>query len=340
MIQDVVPLLLCPTCHSSRLKLVPFVFDSKKNVQTGIIACTACKAWYAIDKYVLEFLPPDSTYIKDKNMFYRKYKNRLSRLGLRLTLQPGARGPKNVQQAHFDWYASNTKQNYDSYSTSNFWKSVDRYVFGLLRPLIKKNALLLDMGCGQGRSTFQVSDLPIRIVAFDISKEMIRLAVHKYQHGHFKANMTFIVADASAMPFKHHCFDVVLSYGVLHHLRNAASTCKEIARIVKSRGGTFFALENNKSIFRTVFDLMQYVRPIWYEEAGSSPLISGTDLKYWFKGTSVKIRCQTQTYLSPHFVVMLPLGIAQRLLNFTDTICSKIPWLNKQGGLIVAIGKT
>lgn len=340
MIQDVVPLLRCPTCRSGRLQLAPFVSDRKKRIQTGIILCTACKSWYPIEKYILEFLPPESAYNKDRQRFYLKHKVRISRLGLPGTLQKDTHGPEKVQQAHFDWYAHNTKQDYDSYSSTNFWKSVDSYVFGLLRPLIKKNTLLLDMGCGQGRSTFQVSDLPIRIVAFDVSKEMIGLATKKYQHGHFKADITFIVADASAMPFTNHCFDTVLSYGVLHHLPKAAVTCKEVARILKSRNGIFFCLENNTSIFRKMFDLMQKVRPIWYEEAGSSPLISGSDLTRWFKGTSIKITCRTFTYLPPHVAVMLPLGIAKKLLSVTDNIFTSVPWLDKQGGLIVGTGTT
>jgi ubiquinone/menaquinone biosynthesis C-methylase UbiE len=264
----------------------------------------------------------------------------LARLGLSLTKQSVITGPEREQQDHFDWYAKNSKQDYDSYASSSFWKSVDTYVFSLWRPLIKKNSLFLDIGCGQGRSTFQVSNMPIRIVAFDISKEMIRLAIKKYQSGHYQADITFLVADATSMPFKNHCFDSVMSYGVLHHLRNAAASCKEVARILKFHNGTFFCLENNKSMFRTLFDIMQYVRPIWYEKAGSSPLLSEKDLQRWFKGTRVKILCRTMTYLPPHVAVLLPLGIVKKLLYSTDKLFTQIPWLNKQGGLIVGIGTT
>ena len=89
-----------------------------------------------------------------------------------------------------------------------------------------------------------------------------------------------------------------------------------------------------------MFDFMQKIRPIWYEEAGSEPLISGKDLKQWFRGTPVNITCRTLTYMSPHMLVLLPLSIAKKLLYGTDKVFARIPWLNKHGGLIIGIGKT
>lgn len=339
MIKDLVHLLQCPTCHASRLALTSFVVKNN-DIKAGVIICKSCSYWYPIDAYILEFLPSYSSYSKDRANFYRKYKTKLRRLGVKDVKAPESSGQEKAQQAHSDWYANNETQTYDRYASSSFWKSVDAHLFSLFRPMIKKNALLLDLGCGQGRSTFQLADLPIRIVAFDISKKLIRLARNTYTRGSYTADITFMVADASTMPFKNHCFDVVLSYGVLHHLNDPAKACREIARIVKSRGGVFFCAENNQSIFRKLFDLLQYVRPIWFEEAGSMPLISEKNLKQWFNNTSMHITCWTETYLPPHLVVLLPLTVAKKVLTLTDHLFSHIPWVNKQGGLIIGIGKT
>ena len=52
-------------------------------------------------------------------------------------------------------------------------------------------------------------------------------------------NLRFMVMDATRLPFDDSSFHIVLSSGVMHHVREWADALEEIARVMKA-GGYFF----------------------------------------------------------------------------------------------------
>ena len=145
---------------------------------------------------------------------------------------------------------------------------------------------------------------------------------------------SFLVADANTPPFKSASFDYAVTYGVLHHLPDPGRTCCEIQRILKL-GGIHFALENNKTVFRPLFDMLMKLRPIWTEEAGKEPLISTAMVKEWIRGLPVNLTASTTVFLPPHLFNFLAPATAERLLRVTDAIFSRLPRLGQQGGEII-----
>jgi SAM-dependent methyltransferase len=133
-------------------------------------------------------------------------------------------------------------------------------------------------------------------------------------------------------------FDYVLVYGVLHHLPDPETSCHEIARVLKP-GGVYFGNENNRTIFRTVFDALQRVIPIWHEEAGPEALLSGRRLGEWFAGTGVEIAAKCSVYLPPHLINLLGSDAGYRLLRFFDLAGQSLPFMRHNGGLILIRGK-
>ena len=91
-------------------------------------------------------------------------------------------------------------------------------------------------------------DCDIHIVAFDVSKALIRQAIARYQEGNHRARAVFFAADVSRFPFRDETFDTVLVYGVLHHLADPAAACREISRVLKPQG-SYFGQENNRTVF-------------------------------------------------------------------------------------------
>jgi hypothetical protein len=120
---------------------------------------------------------------------------------------------------------------------------------------------------------------------------------------------------------------------VLHHLPDPAETCREIARVLKT-GGTYFGSENNKTAFRTVFDALQKIWPLWHEEAGAEPLISEADLKRWLTPHGFQVTTRTSVFLPPHLVNLLGRSAGPAALNATDLLRA-VPWLGRQGGLVL-----
>src|SRR5262249_42720873 len=157
-------------------------------------------------------------------------------------------------------------------------RAVDAVTFGDWRRAIRPGTRLIDIGCAQGRSTFKLMDLPIGIVAFDVSKALVRQAIARQRRGRHRARATFFVGDASVLPFVNEVFDYVLVYGVLHHLPDPRATCQEISRVLRL-GGTCFFCENNQTALRAAFEFVQRLRPLWYEEAGKHAQMSRQELQ-------------------------------------------------------------
>ena len=332
---DIVSLLVCPDCGSASLTLVPFHVSKGGDVEEGFVSCGQCLRWYPIEHWALEFLPRHLAYWKDRHAFYSRHNSRLSSPPQKKTTVGAT--PQREQQQYFDWYAENDTQKYSAYAATPFWKAMDSIIFRTWRKKIPRSARLVDVGCAQGRSAFQFSNLPITIVGFDISKKMIGEAVKRYKQRAFRARMSFLVADATNFPFRDSSFDVILLYGVLHHVANPAHVCREIVRVATS-GGMYFGLENHTSLLRKIFDIMQRVAPLWYEKAGSKPIMSEADIRAWFDGLPMNIETKIRAFIPPHFVNFLPAAAHKGLLKITDDYFGNQPLVRKFGGLIEIVG--
>jgi len=85
---------------------------------------------------------------------------------------------------------------------------------------LKGSERVLDIGCGDGKITARLADLlpEGKVVGVDLSPEMISFARSKYSPEEFR-NLSFQVADASALPFREE-FDLVVSFACLHWVRD------------------------------------------------------------------------------------------------------------------------
>lgn len=77
-------------------------------------------------------------------------------------------------------------------------------------------ARVLDLGCGPGELLGQLGD--VDYVGIDVSEEYIAQACRSFGDG-----AKFRVGDATSLDSDLHGFDLVLAFGVLHHLDDAAA---------------------------------------------------------------------------------------------------------------------
>jgi ubiquinone/menaquinone biosynthesis C-methylase UbiE/uncharacterized protein YbaR (Trm112 family) len=343
MLKDLVPRLACPACtDGGQLKSHAFVETSDGHIRDGVLVCSSCRAWYPIDDRLLELVTGALVDRPGLAAFSNRWRDRLQALGLQLSESKAIENLSDdpdvaaqlKQREHFDWYAANGQQSYLDYARTPFWTAVDDITFRRWRAQISPGAWLLDIGCANGRSAFPLAERGGTVVGFDISKKMIRQAIQRAERRGQEAQTTFLVADGSNPPFADHSFDYALTYGVLHHLPDPGATCRRIQQILKP-GGIFFASENNKTVFRGIFDWMMKLLPLWTEEAGTEPLISREMIRDWHAGLPAEIHSATSVFLPPHLFNLVGQSAARALLKFSDTVASLIPGLCGQGGLIV-----
>jgi ubiquinone/menaquinone biosynthesis C-methylase UbiE len=89
----------------------------------------------------------------------------------------------------------------------------------------------LDSGSGTGALAFALAPLVREVVGVDADEERIEAARELAPD-----NVSFVVGDASALPFERASFDLAACARVLHHARRPELVVSELARVVRPGG--------------------------------------------------------------------------------------------------------
>ena len=95
------------------------------------------------------------------------------------------------------------------------WTANNQYHGSLLRQVPNGCENALEIGCGTGAFARVLAQRCTRVVALDLSAEMIRVA--RTRSREFE-NLDFELADAMTWEFPHSHFDFICSIATLHHL--------------------------------------------------------------------------------------------------------------------------
>ena len=112
---------------------------------------------------------------------------------------------------------------------------------------ISKNAKILDIGCGAGRTTINLYKNGYKdIIGLDLSSKLIEYAKNYVEKN--KLNIEFINGDATKLGFEDNVFDVVIfSYNGMQCIpgkNNRDSILKEVYRVLKPGGLYIFTAHN------------------------------------------------------------------------------------------------
>ena len=106
----------------------------------------------------------------------------------------------------------------------------------------QRNWIVLDVATGAGHTALAFAPHVTRVVATDLTPEMLDEARKLAQEREIK-NIEFKLADAHALPFDDNKFDLVTNRIALHHYLNARKAIAEMARVCK-RGGIVALVDN------------------------------------------------------------------------------------------------
>ncbi|MDN5249896.1 methyltransferase domain-containing protein [Betaproteobacteria bacterium LSUCC0117] len=104
-------------------------------------------------------------------------------------------------------------------------------------PLFYEGKSLLDLGCGTGETTRVLSKLGCDVTGIDFNAEAIKLAEELFERDNLKARLAvgsiYALDDIPDIQAK---YDIVSSFGVIHHLPNQRAALKALAEKVKDGG--------------------------------------------------------------------------------------------------------
>lgn len=102
---------------------------------------------------------------------------------------------------------------------------------------VKENQRFLEVGCGSGAVSKHIAEnYHLNTTGTDLDADQIELALESVEN---VPNIRFLKADATKLPFKDNDFDIVLSFGVMHHIPNWLEALEEIKRVLKKPKGYF-----------------------------------------------------------------------------------------------------
>ena len=114
------------------------------------------------------------------------------------------------------------------YSTKGaLWKGAPRHSIDL-----QPGSIVLEVGCGSGKTISGMTG--VKAIGIDISSVALDMCRARYS----AEGQEYAVSDASRLPFRDGCFDVVISFHVLEHLyrKEREESAREMIRVLR-RGG-------------------------------------------------------------------------------------------------------
>ena len=137
-----------------------------------------------------------------------------------------------------------------------FAQDKNKDFFSKLIPNDLNGKKILEIGCGLGAHTELFSQKKSNVTSIDLAPTSIKVTKRRLRLKKLKANV--IEADAENLPFPDNSFDIIWSWGVIHHSPNTKKCAEEIERVLAKRGKLYIMLYNKNSMYKWINVIFRY----------------------------------------------------------------------------------
>ncbi len=159
---------------------------------------------------------------------------------------------KRAVQAYWDAHPCGTQFTGLAWGSPEFYRAVEEDRFRR-QPFMAEavgfsryaGRRLLEIGCGLGTDLAQFARGGAAITGLDLTPSGVALARRRFEVDGLSGS--FLVGDAEKLPFADASFDVVYSFGVLHHTPDTARAFREVLRVLRPGGEAVVMLYHARS---------------------------------------------------------------------------------------------
>jgi len=159
---------------------------------------------------------------------------------------------KREVQAYWDAHPCGTQFTDLEWGSREFFEQVEKFRYDVqpfMQRMIRfdayKGKRLLEIGCGLGTDLLQFARAGAQVTGIDLTPAGVDLARKRFSLYGIPADLQ--VADAENLPFPDGTFEVVYSFGVLHHTPDTQKAIDEAYRVLKPGGEIILMLYHKHS---------------------------------------------------------------------------------------------
>ncbi len=132
-------------------------------------------------------------------------------------------------------------------SIEDFRYTIEPEIFSFAQFTRFREKKVLEVGIGAGSDFLQWVRAGAHVYGIDLTQEAIDNVKNRLRLYNLQAKVQ--VADAESLPYQDNSFDLVYSWGVIHHSPDTKQCLREIVRVCKPGGTIKIMIYNRRSLF-------------------------------------------------------------------------------------------
>lgn len=213
MLDKILPILICSTCKENNLIL-----------KDELLFCNDCGTKYQVVNGIPNMIRLQLTNVSELESLRTESFNYWDG-GIPGTVEGGyQKGKINAKHGTKEWFLQGDEVR------SNQYKNI----FNFCEYNKFSGKKILDIGPGRGQEAHNYFSAGGKVTILEYASQGVNLVSERIKL--FNLDIDIIQGDAASIPLKDNEFDLVYSYGVLHHIPDMQKAIDEVYRVLKPGG--------------------------------------------------------------------------------------------------------